>query len=124
MSEHESRTTTDHATIRRWVEERGGTPAHVKATGSGNDPGVLRIDYPGYSGKDRLEPISWDEWFRAFDQNHLAFVYEDRTSDGAQSRFSKLVDRGDSHVPGASRHHEAHDRDESHRDSHDHSRHS
>ena len=29
-----SKTTTDHDEIRRWAEERGGRPAHVKDTGS------------------------------------------------------------------------------------------
>ncbi len=28
---HESNTTTDHDEIRKWVEERGGSPAIVKA---------------------------------------------------------------------------------------------
>jgi hypothetical protein len=56
-------TTTDHETIRRWVEERGGRPARVKGTAKGDDPGLLRIDYPGFSGEETLEPISWEEWF-------------------------------------------------------------
>ena len=80
--------TTNHEEIRKWVEERGGHPAHVKRTGARSDPGVLRIDYPGYSGGKTLERISWDKWFRAFDKNNLAFLYQ-----GGKSRFSKLVDR-------------------------------
>lgn len=28
----ESKTTTDHPTIKRWVEERGGRPAAVRET--------------------------------------------------------------------------------------------
>jgi len=80
--------TTDHDQIRKWVESRGGHPAHVKRTGGKSDPGMLRIDYPGYSGAKTLERISWDKWFRAFDKNNLAFLYQ-----GGRSRFSKLVDR-------------------------------
>ena len=80
-------TTTDHDTIRRWVEDRGGRPASVKGTGDRSDPGVLRIDYPGYSGEDTLEPITWDEFFNAFDANELAFLYRDEKG----SRFSKLI---------------------------------
>ena len=57
----ESKTTTDHNTIRKWVEERGGHPATVRGTGDRDEPGVLRIDFPGYRGKDRLEEISWDD---------------------------------------------------------------
>ncbi len=82
--------TTDHATIRRWVEERGGTPARVKGTGDGGgDPGILRIDLPGDGPDPNLEAISWDEWFKAFEDNRLAFLYED----DRESHFNKLVSR-------------------------------
>lgn len=89
--------TTDHETIRTWVEERGGRPARVHGTGRGDDPGLLRIDYPGFSGEDTLEQISWDEWFRAFDEHKLAFLYGDEKD----SRFSKLVNRDSDSDPGA-----------------------
>ena len=89
----ESKVTTDHDQIRKWVEERGGWPASVKGTGKGGKPGVLRIDFPGYSGTDTLERISWEEFFDAFEKNNLAFLYQDEVSSGKQSRFSKLIDR-------------------------------
>lgn len=83
-----ARTTTNHDEIRKWVEKNGGCPARVKATGRGkNDPGILRIDYPGFSGKDTLVKMDWDAWFQAFDDNGLAFIYQPST------RFSKLVSR-------------------------------
>jgi hypothetical protein len=84
-------TTTDHNAIRRWAEERGGTPASVTSTGNGDDPGILRINFnePGGDDDANLEEISWDEWFEAFDDNGLAFLYE---PDG-DSRFNKLVSR-------------------------------
>jgi hypothetical protein len=89
----ESKTTTDHDEIRNWVEERGGHPARVKGTEKKGSVGLLRIDYPGFSGEDTLEPIMWDEFFVAFDDNNLAFLYQEETKDGKESRFSKLVDR-------------------------------
>lgn len=89
----ESKTTTDHEEIRRWVEERGGHPARVKDTERKGSPGLLRIDYPGYSGADSLEAISWDEFFIGFDKNNLVFLYQDKLKDGSKSRFSKLIDR-------------------------------
>ena len=89
----ETKNTTDHEEIRQWVEERGGHPARVKDTESKNSPGLLRIDYPGFSGGDSLEAISWDEFFTGFDENNLAFIYQEKTKDGKTSRFSKLVDR-------------------------------
>ena len=92
-----AQTTTDHASIRKWVEERGGRPARVKGTEGKNDAGLLRIDYPGYSGEDSLEEIGWDEWFEGFDQHKLAFLYED----DKDSRFSKLISRDDKGGGGA-----------------------
>ncbi len=91
----QSTTTTDHETIRKWVEDRGGHPARVIGTGNDNDPGMLRIDFPGYSGEGRLEPIPWDEWFAKFDERHLAFLYQDEMKDGKPSRFWKLVNQAD-----------------------------
>jgi hypothetical protein len=79
--------TIDHATIRRWIEARGGHPARV--TGApGEDAGLLRVDLPGgYSGQEFLAPIAWDEFFRRFEEQRLAFVYED------EGRFFQLVER-------------------------------
>jgi len=90
---HRSRATVDHDQIRRWAEERGGHPARVIGTGSDEDPGILRIDFPGYSGEGRLEEISWDEFFKKFDENDLALVYQEETSGGDASNFNKLVNR-------------------------------
>ena len=89
----ESKVTTNHEEIRRWVEERGGHPARVKDTESKKSQGLLRIDYPGFSGEGSLEAISWDEFFEGFDDNKLAFLYQDKTKDGKESRFSKLIER-------------------------------
>jgi hypothetical protein len=89
---HESKTTTDHEEIRNWVEERDGHPAIVKGTEKGGSA-LLRIDYPGFSGEDKLEEITWDEFFEIFDENKLAFLYQENTEDGGLSRFSKFVSR-------------------------------
>ena len=92
-----AKATTDHDEIQSWVEKRGGHPARVKATGSGDDPGILRIDYPGYSGEDTLEEISWDEFFEWFDRNKLSMLL----SDEARNRFSKLISRKSARKVGA-----------------------
>lgn len=87
-------TTTDHDFIRRWVEERGGKPARVKTTGGKDDPGILRIDFPGYSGGDTLEEIEWEEFFEKFEESKLAFLHRDITGDdGKPDRFNKFVSR-------------------------------
>jgi hypothetical protein len=92
MAESDTRKTTDHDEIRRWVEEHGGTPATVRGTGD-DEAGVLRIDFPGGSGEDELEHISWDEWFDKFEQENLAFLYQERKASGEDSTFFKLVSR-------------------------------
>jgi hypothetical protein len=87
-------TTTDHEEIRRWAEERGAEPACVRGTGGKGDIGMLRLDFPGYSGGDSLEHISWDEWFEKFDERGLALLYQEKTAKGGQkSNFNKLVSR-------------------------------
>ena len=89
----ESEITTNHEEIQTWVEDRGGHPARVIGSNKGDSGGILRIDYPGYSGEETLEPISWTEFFEAFEANNLAFLYQDETKDGKESRFSKFIDR-------------------------------
>jgi anaerobic selenocysteine-containing dehydrogenase len=88
-----TKTTHDHDEIRKWAEQRGGKPTHVKGTGGGHDPGILRIDFPGYSGEGKLEPISWDEFFEKFDAQQLALIYQEKTAEGEQSNFNKIVSR-------------------------------
>lgn len=89
--------TTDHDEIRKWVEARGGKPAHVVGTGGKSDAGLLRINFDEPGGDDdvRLEEIGWDAWFKAFDENRLAFLHQDETEGGKESRFNKLVSRED-----------------------------
>ncbi|WP_114395225.1 hypothetical protein [Oleisolibacter albus] len=83
-------TTTDHATIRRWAEERDGHPAAVKGTPGGDDGGLLRIDFG--DPEDGLERIDWDRFFKTFEERRLALLYQD-SIDGKKSRFFKLVKR-------------------------------
>src|SRR2546423_553840 len=54
-----SKSTTDAQEIQQWVESRGGHPALVRRGDAG---GILRIDFPGFSGEGTLQPVSWDEW--------------------------------------------------------------
>ena len=108
----EAQITTDRGQIRKWAEARGGKPAAVKTTHHGKDPGIIRLIFPSAPNADdeSLEEISWDEFFRKFDDAGLALLYQDRTSGGEKSLFSKLIGRdtaearrhGESH---ASRHH-------------------
>lgn len=87
-----AKATIDHDEIRRWVEERGGCPAHVRRSGKRGDPGILRIDFPGFSGIKTLERIPWEDFFDWFEKNSLAFLHQDEKN-GRISRFCKLVSR-------------------------------
>lgn len=87
----DSETTTDHEVIRKWIEERDGRPATVRATEEDGHAGILRVDFG--PKEDRLDEIEWDEFFRKFDEADLAFLYQDRTQDGGLSRFHKFVRR-------------------------------
>lgn len=89
-----SKTTRDHDLIRSWAEQRGAIPSHVKTTGSAEDVGVLRFDFPGYGSEESLEPLGWEEFFEKFDKRGLALVYQDKTAEGQKSNFNKLISAG------------------------------
>jgi hypothetical protein len=87
-----SKTTTDHAAIRKWAEKRGAVPATVEGTERrGEEAGILRFDFPPKD--DKLEPVDWDTFFEKFDKSKLAFLYQDQTAGGDLSRFHKFVSR-------------------------------
>lgn len=81
--------TRSHEVIQHWAEERGGRPATVPDTEHDGRPGVLRFTFTD-EGNNRLQEISWDDWFRSFDERNLVFLYQDRKSDGSQSNFFRL----------------------------------
>ncbi len=86
-------TTTDHDTIRRWVEGRGGVPTAVKNTLAGDRAGILNIDFPGLDNRD-LSKMTWEEFFKIFDAERLAFEYADAPADGdaEPARDYRIVD--------------------------------
>jgi hypothetical protein len=91
MSTHSSKQTTNHDEIRRWVESRGGHPASVRGTAERDEhAGLLRIRF---RDDEDLEDVEWDEFFDKFDEEKLAFLYQDQTTDGGKSRFFKFVER-------------------------------
>jgi hypothetical protein len=81
--------TTDHQAIRRWIETHNGHPSVVRATQGRRkeSAGLLRVDFG--TPEESLEEISWDDFFDTFEQNNLAFLYQDEKD----SRFHKFVNR-------------------------------
>lgn len=93
---YETRITTDHDEIRRWVETRGGRPARVRGNLDPDEVALLRLDFgdPG----EPLASISWDEFFRKFDAGDLALLYREQEKQHEPSRFHQLVHRGNLHT--------------------------
>jgi hypothetical protein len=84
--------TTDHETIRKWAEERGGRPTSVSGTRrSGEGAGILRVDFPGHTGSDKLRKIPWARFFDKFDNENLVFIYQEQTKQGRRSNFNKFI---------------------------------
>ena len=82
-------TTTDHATIRKWAEGKGGKPAAVDRTHKGGDVGIIRLMFPEaqQSEHDSLVEITWDEFFQEFERRKLALLCDEG------SMFNKIVGR-------------------------------
>ena len=82
-------TTTNHETIRKWAEKKGGKPAAVARTHQGGDVGIVRIMFPNapHSEHQALTEISWEEFFKEFERRKLALLYEE------DSLFSKIIGR-------------------------------
>ncbi len=86
--EGRSLATTSHDVIRQWAEDRNATPATVAGTEHEGHLGVLRLDFGDDS--QSLEHVSWEEWFRTFDERGLNFIYQETRSDGSPSNFFRL----------------------------------
>ena len=86
----QAKTTTDHKEIRRWIEARKGRPSVVKDTEGKDGEGLLRVDF---RHPDKLEDIDWDTFFKTFEDRKLAFLHQDKTAEGEESRFFKFVKR-------------------------------
>ena len=72
--------TTDWKVIKRWVEERGGRPAIVKARSRGDYIAAPpRIDFAQYRSAGIFQRLSWEDFFKKFEEKRLAFVYQERT---------------------------------------------
>lgn len=98
-----AQTLFDHDAIQEWARSRRAKPACVTGTGSRDDAGMIRLDFSGYSGGTSLQEISWDEWFRQFDENGLALVVQDETASGERSNFNKLIKRDETEPAGQAR---------------------
>jgi hypothetical protein len=83
----QSLVTRNHDVIVKWAEDRGAKPATVAGTEHGDRVGVLRFDF---EGGDRLQEVSWDEWFRTFDERNLVMLFQENLKNGNQSNFFRF----------------------------------
>jgi hypothetical protein len=100
MSSSSSNTTRDHEEIRRWAESRKAVPCEVAGTERGNEPGILRFEFPSARNHndDKLKEISWEDFFKKFDENNLELLYQETTADGERSNFNKLIHPDSEHA--------------------------
>ncbi len=80
--------TRSHEVIRHWAEERGGVPATVPGSRHDGRAGVLRFRFSDRGG--RLEEISWNDWFKTFDNRKLVFLFQEHMKNGNESNFFRL----------------------------------
>lgn len=78
--------TADIEQVKKWIEERGGTPAVVK------DTDILEFILPctscDQSEEDPLEIINWSDFETLFSQSHCIFLYED----DSKSCYYKVIE--------------------------------
>lgn len=93
MSSVESKITDNHEIIRKWVEERDREPALVETVVDKEKAGkLLRIRFFDET-YESLNNISWELFYQIFDENNMAFLYQEKTIDGSQSKFYKFIDK-------------------------------
>lgn len=78
-----AKVTTDHEEIRKWVEKLGGAPELIDHKDAQHDQIGIRINFPGaqddvyHSDANPPRKISWEEFFKIFDEHGLGFEYDD-----------------------------------------------
>jgi|SRR5690554_3733286 len=90
-----SRITTDRNEIQKWAEARGGRPAIVADTEKKSGEGVICIKF---AEENNLKTTSWDDFFETFENNNLAMLFQEETSEGEISRFHKIVSKDSKEV--------------------------
>ena len=68
---------------KEWAEEGNRVPATVEGTEHCDHLGVLRI-YFGDADTD-VQKVSWDEWFKTFDDRGLNFIYQSAVTAGSRT---------------------------------------
>jgi hypothetical protein len=79
-----NRITTNHREIKKWVESHDGKPAITDHPDAKRDKVGLRITFSSRKEETVLTAskptfhVSWDKFFKLFEEKNLAFSYVDR----------------------------------------------
>lgn len=78
----ETKITTDHEEIKKWALSYSGKPQIMENPQAGAELIGIRIDFPGPGDETYLpddvpaKDITWDEFFKIFEEEELAFSYD------------------------------------------------
>ncbi len=70
--------TTDRETIRSWAEKRYAFPAVQVIGEEGTAEMELCFGFPGCENLNRIQAITWEEFFQLFDRSRLVFMYQEQ----------------------------------------------
>lgn len=96
--------TVDHSIIRNWIEAHKGKPAVIDGKRG------LRIDFPGnfdevfLSEARSTDDVSWDVFFKVFEENNLAFMYMIEGNDTDPTVTYRFINRDNLMVEESSSH--------------------
>ena len=74
--------TTNHNEIKRWIVNHGGSPAIFDDPQAKADLPSIHVDFPGDRDAEYMQEavvitkVSWEEFFKKFEEKKLAFIYE------------------------------------------------
>lgn len=93
----DQKVTTDHEEIKKWAREHQAVPAIIDDQEAGADKVGIRLDFPGdyderYLDEDDTHDVDWEEFFKIFEDNRLAFIY-DAKSKGDPSWAYRFIKR-------------------------------
>jgi hypothetical protein len=92
-------TTTDRGEIRSWVEKHRGRPQIDSFSAGESGQKMLRIDFPGEADdqflgdSDKPHNTSWDDFFKEFESQGLAFMYTENVNKADPSMSYRFAPR-------------------------------
>jgi len=85
--------TTDPDVIRRWAEERHGTPVLFHEIDPDSNEQWPGFAFPGYDQPNSYEEVTWQELFNKRAEDRLVFLYQEMTETGELSLYNRFVNQ-------------------------------